>query len=315
MGAGMVRVVEIESRYDGLKVSTVVVSPDSGRPGAVLQIAHGMCGSKERFMPFMEFMAGNGVACIANDHRGHGGSVKSDWDLGYMYDGGAEALVDDMELVAGYAMRMFPDSPLFLLGHSMGSLAARACIRHDDEKFHGLVLCGSPSYNPVSGPSVKLLSFLCRCGLGHRRPMAMQRAVSEWYNRGFRSEGANAWTCSDPVVRKSFRETSGNNFAFTVNGLNCLSRLMQEAYVSGNWALKSPDMPVLFLSGEDDPVMGGHAGLINAAEVMGKAGYRNVSVRTYPAMRHEILNEIGKEQVWRDILQMFKNCNIFAPRY
>ncbi len=96
--SGMVEAMKIRSHYDGLDIRVVVVRPVE-EPAAVLQIAHGMCGSKERYMPFMEFMSRNGIACIIHDHRGHGDSVKSDKDLGYMYEGGADALVDDMRLV------------------------------------------------------------------------------------------------------------------------------------------------------------------------------------------------------------------------
>ena len=77
---------------------------------------------------------------------------------------------------------------------------------------------------------------------------------------------------------------------------------MMQAYSSDGWAIADPELPVLFLSGEDDSCMGGIPGLDKAMSVMRKAGYRNISKKIYPAMRHEILNEIGKERVWRDIL-------------
>ncbi len=296
----MVEAMKIDSAYDGLKISVVVVRPE-GTPKAVLQIAHGMCGSKERYMPFMEFMSMNGIACIANDHRGHGESVKSEKDLGYMYEGGAEALVDDMMQVSEYARRTFPYSPLFLLGHSMGSLASRACIRKDDSLFSGLVLCGSPVYNPLSSVAGRVLPFLFNCGFGHFRPKVFPRIVTDWYNRNFHEEGYQAWTCSDPAVRKSFQESPKNNYRFTLNGSNCMVQLMKMSYCKEGWALKSPRMPVLFLAGEDDPATGGHAGMMSTAEAMRKAGYKNIGVKTYPSMRHEILNEIGREEVWQDI--------------
>ncbi len=302
----MIEAIQIDSNYDGLKISAVIVRPE-GTPKAVLQIAHGMCGSKERYMPFMDFMSMNGIACIANDHRGHGESVKSDEDLGYMYEGGAEALVDDMIQVSEYARKAFPGSPLFLLGHSMGSLALRACVRKDDSLFSGLVLCGSLVYNPLSSVVGKILSFLCGCGLGHFRPKVLPRIVSDWYNRSFHEEGYQAWTCSDPAVRESFQENPKNNYRFTLNGSNGMVQLMRMAYATDGWTFKSPSLPALFLAGEDDPATGGPEGMTNAVEAMKKVGYRNISLKTYPLMRHELLNEIGKEQVWRDILDFINS--------
>ncbi len=292
----------IDSRYDELKIAAVVVRPE-GEPRAVLQVAHGMCGNKERYMPFMEFMAMNGIACVANDHRGHGESVRSDRDLGYMYDGGAEALLDDMRLVTARAMEIFPGVPLFLLGHSMGSLAARAYVRRDDGKIDGLIICGSPAYNPLAPAAGKITGCLCSCGLGHMRPRIIQGIVSEGYNRNFIAEGPQSWTCSDPEVRKSFMGNPKNNFRFTANGTKCLMELMRQAYNRKNWAVKCPDMPIVFLSGKDDPCTGGASGLKKAADVLKNAGYRNLRGKTYPAMRHEILNELAKESVWQDILE------------
>ena len=76
----------LQSASDGLGISCLMVIPDV-KPRVVIQIAHGMCGCKERYLPFMEYMASHGIACIANDHRGHGESVLSSDDLGYMYEG------------------------------------------------------------------------------------------------------------------------------------------------------------------------------------------------------------------------------------
>ena len=76
------------SSFDGLPLSVSVIRPD-GPVKAVVQLAHGMRGCKERFLPVMEYLAGKGYACVANDHRGHGASLRAPEDLGYMYKGGS----------------------------------------------------------------------------------------------------------------------------------------------------------------------------------------------------------------------------------
>ena len=132
------------SAYDGLRLGLVAISPDGSEPAAVLQLSHGMCGCKERYIPFMEYMADHGVACVACDHRGHGESVRTKDDLGYMYKGGYTALVEDMKLVSDWTAGAFPDTPLVLLGHSMGGMLAPRieCCGGD---FAGLILlAGSP---------------------------------------------------------------------------------------------------------------------------------------------------------------------------
>ena len=71
----------VESAYDGLNISVLEVAPVE-KPKAVVFLAHGLCGCKERFLPFMEYLARNGIACVANDHRGHGSSIRNEEDRG-----------------------------------------------------------------------------------------------------------------------------------------------------------------------------------------------------------------------------------------
>ena len=124
----------LRSGSDGLDISCLTIRPE-GKPKAVLQIAHGMCGYKERYMAFMEYMSSHGVACVANDHRGHGKSIRSKDDLGYMYAGGYEALAGDMRMVHEFMSGLCPEVPYYLLGHSMGSFMLRKYLA-----FHNIMI-------------------------------------------------------------------------------------------------------------------------------------------------------------------------------
>ena len=291
----------LDSAYDGLRLSVFMTSPDR-RPDAVLQIAHGMCGCKERYQPFMEYMADHGVACVACDHRGHGGSVKSDEDLGYMYKGGYTALVDDMKLVTDWAAREFPEVPLVLLGHSMGSMAARIYAKKYDYCLSGLLLCGSPGYEPMAKALRLLTGLLCLYDGGRLRPAYLQHIAASRYNKRFVSDGPLGWVCSDSDVRQEMMDNPKTNFVFTANGLHNLLGMMVEAYSDDDWRLANPELPVAFLSGEDDACMKGERGLHYAAALMYALGYHNVTAALFTDMRHEILNEKEKQIVWDDIL-------------
>lgn len=291
----------LHSRVDELGISVLVVSP-ADEPKAVIQIAHGVCGCKEKFLPMMEYMADKGIACVAGDHRGHGHSVRSYDDLGYMYEGGYLALVDDMRLITEWIHRRFPGLPVYLVGHSMGSMAARVYAKYDDSAIDGLVLTGSPSWNPFSRIGKFLSGFMCMIGMDRHRISLLQRLTSARYNRPFTSEERQAWTCSDPQVRKAFRENPLCNFILTANGSYNVMCLMGETYASGRWVVSNPDMPIFFMSGSEDPTMVNEDKFHQSAQNICDRGYMNVTSAIYPGMRHEILNEIGKEDVWNDIL-------------
>lgn len=292
----------IKSKYDDLNIGVCLVRPET-QPTAVLQLAHGMCGYKERFEPVMEYLAENGIACIASDHRGHGESVKSTEDFGHFYSGGYKALVQDMRDITEWGIKEFPGVPYYLLGHSMGSLAARVYAKQDDSALSGLIICGSPSWNPLSRFGRFLTGTFCIIGLGHIRPKILQKITSGSYNRHFASEGPEAWTCSDPEVRKIFTDNPLCNFRFTMNGVNNLLKMMGETYDLRGWKVANPDMPIRFISGAEDPCMISEKKFHRAVWTMHKVGYVDITSSIYQNMRHEVLNEINKEIVWTEVLR------------
>ena len=289
------------SRADGLGISAMAIRPE-GQVRAVIQLSHGLCGCKERFLPFMQYMAGKGIACVAGDHRGHGSSVRSDEDLGYMYEGGYMALVDDMRQITEWIHSTFPQTPVYLIGHSMGSMAARVYVKYDDSSIDGLILTGSPSREPLLWLAKTLSGLFCKFGMSHLRLSFSQDFSSARYNRRFASEGPQAWTCSDSNSRAEFLKNPRCNFKITANMSYNILSMMSEIYDEGDWTVSNPSMPIVFISGSDDPLMISERDFHNSAQNICNRGYTNVTSMIYPSMRHEVLNEIGKEEVWNDIL-------------
>ena len=136
----MQRGFTIQSKVDGLMLDGLVVEPEEGvQRTALLQLSHGMSEYKERYLPFMEFMAEHGVVCVIHDHRGHGKSVKSEQDLGFMYGAGGAGLVEDLFQVTVWAKKEYPDLPFILMGHSMGSLVVRTYAKEHDRELDALI--------------------------------------------------------------------------------------------------------------------------------------------------------------------------------
>lgn len=291
----------LRSDYDDLDISVLMIKPE-GKAHAVLQISHGMRGCKERFLGLMEYLAAHGIACVTNDHRGHGESVRVPEDIGYMYSGGDRALVEDLRMVTQWCMKVYPDTPIFLLGHSMGSLAVRSYMRRYDNLISGVILCGSPSHTALTGIGIPMIGLLNRLHDGRIRTDLIQKVISDIYNIRFASEGRDAWTCSDPDVRAAFASDPKSRQAFTANASLALMHMMKDAYSSGGWALGNPHMPIYFMSGADDPCMRGERRFHKSVLRLMSAGYDDITSAIFPYMRHEILNETGKETVWNDIL-------------
>ena len=301
------RELYIKSKFDGLPICTLACVPQV-RPHAVMCLVHGLCGCKERFLPFMDYLTSNGFVCVACDLRGHGSSILNEEDRGYTYNGGAEAVVIDLDGVIDYICETYAGLPIYMLGHSMGSLAVRAYAKHHDDRLNGLVVCGSPSPNPLTPIVYTAFRFLCLVGYGHRRIGYIQKFISRRYNKAFRLEGYQAWTCSDPDIRRSYAEDPRCNFYITADCAATLMDLFRETYSKYGWEPVKQQLPIIFLSGDDDPCMINSTKFNRSVDRMRLNGYADVRCHTYAGMRHEILMELKKESVWADILNFIASA-------
>ena len=294
----------LASRVDGLPLSACLVTPEGAAPKALVQFAHGMAEHKERYIPFMQFLADHGYACLINDHRGHGASVKSPDDLGYFYAGGAKALVEDVRQVARFFRGEYPGLKLFLFGHSMGSLAVRVYRQRYEADIDGLVVCGSPGANPATGAGL-FLNKLMTAFRGERHISRLfVKMTTASFNKGNPKSGSgNAWlsTNQDNVRRYDADPLCG--FPFTLNGYRALLELMRDAYKPV--PAGRPGMPVHFVSGENDPCAPDRKGFDDAVARVKGDGYRRVTAKMYPNMRHEILNHTNRQVVYDDLLALF----------
>ncbi|MBO5943574.1 MAG: alpha/beta fold hydrolase [Bacteroidales bacterium] len=290
----------IESPADGLALNTLIICSQEDPKAAILFI-HGLCGKIGRMLPTMSHFAAEGYACIGFDMRGHGDSIKTEEDRGYTYQGGSEAMVEDIRAVIGWIEENFPTTPIFIVAHSMGSLAARTYIKSDDTHIDGLVLSGSPSFNPLSPYARIFLQAYNEITGGHDRLEALQRFTSDLYNKDFEDDGFQAWMCSDPEERQRFFDDPECNYTCTTDCSLTLLMLMKETYSRKGWHVANPSLPILFISGENDSCMISMKKFHQSAGFLNSVGYTDVSSIIFPDMRHEVLNEIGKESAWQAI--------------
>lgn len=303
----MNRKFTIDASSDGLKLSCMVCEPPDGkqRLGSVV-LVHGMCEHKERYAPLMEYLSANGYVCVISDLRGHGESILSKEDLGFMYSGGWRAMVEDVAFVVRWTKDNYPNLEVSLFGHSMGSLVVRSFTKRYDDMISRLIVCGCPSDNPAKGAG-RLLALIsgALCGW-HSRPNLLQTLSFGAYNKEFKNEGyKSAWVCSDREILDAYHSDPLCQYVFTANGFYNLMGLMQDCYGTSGWKVSRPQMPIRFISGGQDPCRISDKALYDAAESIKKAGYCNVDVKIYPGMRHEIHNEtLAPGTVWPDIVGM-----------
>ena len=295
------RTFTIDSENDGLALSVCLVTPE-GAPRGLVQLAHGMAEHKERYLPFMEWLAAQGWASIINDHRGHGASIRDPRDLGYFYAGGAAALVEDLHQITLWFRARFPDAPLALFGHSMGSLAVRCYAHRFDGDIDGLIVCGSPGPNPAANFGLALNRAMTAVKGERYVSRLFVKMTTGGYGKRFPDpKTANAWLSVNQDNVRAYDADPLCGFPFTLNGYRALLELLKGAYETV--PAGHPDLPVRFISGAEDPCAPDEKGFNAAVAQMRACGYREVSGKLYPGMRHEILNHAGHEAVYADALE------------
>ena len=288
------------SRLDGLTLSLLTVLPPAGTPvRRVVQLVHGMAEYKERYLPLMEYLAGQGCACVIHDHRGHGKSMEMEEDKGFLYGAGGAGLVADALQVADHIREAYPGLPRVLFGHSMGTLVARCMLREHALCFSAVVLTGPPTRNPAAGFGLALARF--QKGFGPRRKGKLLQAMAFGGYLAKFPESPCAWVCGDPAVVRAYEEDPMCGFTFTVDGFVGLMELMSRTYERTGWCCDKPDLPILFLGGTEDPCIGGADKFEDAMDRLRAVGFRDVSGELFEGMRHEICNEADKLRVFARI--------------
>lgn len=288
---------------DGIHTLRGLVAVPEGEVKAVLQISHGMIEHIRRYLPFMEFLASNGYVVCGHDHLGHGNTAEKG-GLGYFAKkDGWKTVIDDVHVFGEAVMQDFPGKPHVLLGHSMGSFIARNTAAHYPKDFDALIIMGTGGPNPASGAGLALTSIIrFFCGEKHISKLAENAAFSS-FNKRTGSDNPYAWLTHDETMLAEHDADPLCMFKFTVSAMHDLVHLQSEANKKKWFRSIRREMPVFIVSGDEDPVGSYGKGVRTVYEGLRRAGVSDLRIKLYPGMRHEILNETGREEVYGDLLR------------
>lgn len=274
-------------------------------PRAMVQLVHGVAEHVERYDKFGRFLAEHGIAMVGDDHMGHGKSVGSG-DVPGFFPSGWDGAVEDEYRLMTEVRRELPHTPYVLLGHSMGSFLTRTFLyTHPDADLSGVILSGTGWI-----PAVVLVAGLHLCERERRRvgenqiSEQLQRIVFENYNRPFRPNRTDRdWTCSDPAAVETSMADPYCSYWPTVGLAADMLGGIRRNQKAGNLAAMDHNLPVLFFSGEQDPVGSMGRGVRRTVRAFEKAGMKQVTCHLYAGRRHEMLQEVNREEVYADVLR------------
>ena len=289
---------------DGMTQIHAIEWIPEGEVTAVLQICHGMVEYIDRYHDFAEFLASNGVYVIGHDHLGHGQSITSEEKLGYFHHtNGNDVVVSDIHSLRQITEEKYPNIPYYIMGHSMGSFLVRQYLGTYSEGIAGAVIMGTGD-QPT--PIVQGGMLICKIiaafkGWEHRSNFVNNLAVG-----GYEKKMGLEWLSKNVENQEKYLADPLCGYMFT---LNAYYNMFKGLYLMNQYekAAKAPkSLPMIFVSGAEDPVGGFGKGVGKVAGSYRKKGYENIRVKLYQDDTHEILNELDREVVYQDILTFLR---------
>lgn len=284
-------------------------APDGDIRG-IVQIAHGIVEHIERYDEFAAFLANNGFLVVGNDHLGHGKSINDESELGFFAEeGGWDIAVGDMEKLHDMVAEEHPGVPYFLFGHSMGSFLARTYIILHRSGLDGVILSGTgqqPKALVLGGKMLGKMEMKKR-GATYKSQMLNDMAFGG-YNKSFETPRTiSDWLSRDEEVVDKYMDDplcgyipSAGLFHDMMCGIEFIGK-------KRNVARMKKDLPVYFVSGDKDPVGENGKGVLRVYRSFLNAGMQDVTMKLYHEGRHEMLNELNRDEVYKDILNWLES--------
>ena len=270
----------------------------------VIQLVHGMAEHIARYDRLARALCAAGYTVAGHSHLGHGEDARED-ELGFFgRKDGWDHLVEDVHAAHEMLLKRFPGQRFAILGHSMGSFVTREYLLRYGGDLTAAVICGTGWFPAPLCSVARAAAALCGAFGGWQKPAPLvDRLMSKDNNKAFApARTPFDWLSRDTVEVDKYIADPRCGFLFTARGyydmftgLKSLSRLHRLAALPG-------DLPVLFISGDADPIGTQGKGVNTVAQQFRDAGVRDVTVHLYPGARHELFNETNRDEITAELI-------------
>ena len=277
---------------------------DTRHPKAVIQIVHGMEEHQERYEPFAEFLNKNGFTVVSSDLRGHGASAPC---LGFFSEkNGDKALIADQVKIRIFIAKKYPDIPVYLFAHSMGTIISRVLLQKHSHDYKKVILSGYPNFQTGTYFGLFCASVIQAFRGADYKSKFLQNLTVGVFNRSIANPQTEVdWICHNPDTVKAYLNDSYCGIGFTCSAFKDLYHLVLKMHKPKNYVQIQKTLPILLLRGTEDPCVGKDKGAKDSLDILKAAGFLDITQIDYPNMRHEILNETDSEKVYRDIVDFY----------
>lgn len=286
------------------KIHARMCVPDA-EPRAIVQIIHGIAEYIGRYDEFMSFLADNGIIAVGTDHLGHGKSIESEEQTGFFaYDNGWDYVVRDEEVLRLAMHENYPELPIIVFGHSMGSFMTRTLLIRYPDAFDAAIISGTGNQGAALVNGGLFMGNLVTGLRGaHHYSKFLNNLAFGSYNKIYENPKTEYdWLSRDETNVQKYIDDPLCGFIPSCSLFRDMMTGVKFITNKKNLTAMNKDMPVYFMSGDMDPVGECGKGVQKAYNNFLEAGMKDVSIKLYPGGRHEMLNEINKDEVYADIL-------------
>jgi len=293
------------ARDDGASIALYTWPAPTQPIKAAVQIAHGLAEHAARYDRFAQALIRAGYAVFASDHRGHGLTVENRSELGHLpAPNGFQRVVDDLYAVNRRIAAEHPNVPRVLFSHSFGSFAAQQYLGTYGDSLAAAVLSGT---NSGVGPLAKVGSLIARVERLRHGPTATSALLQKMsfgnYNNAFAPTRTESdWLSRDPAEVDKYVDDPLCGFQATTETWHELLRALTRIEDPAFQARVPKALPVYLFAGDLDPVGQAGRGPKKLAQAYKRAGLKDVTLKLYPGARHELLNEINRDEVTSDVI-------------
>lgn len=277
-----------------------------GEIKGIFHIVHGMTEYIGRYDTLMSHMAQNGYVAFGYDHLGHGKTASDDSELGFIaHKNGWKYLIEDVKVFGKVISNLYPEKPIYLFGHSMGSFIVRLAAQSFGQMYEKLIICGTGGKNPLSTTGIMLTKIISSIkGQKHISDLVINMAFGS-YNKRFEGISKYDWLTKELEIIEKYKNDKFCTFKFTVSAMRDLILLNHICNKKGWYKKIRKTLPIFIISGSDDPVGNYGKGVKQVYNTLVKHN-ANAKLKLYENCRHEILNDTCQNEVLSDILNFIR---------
>ncbi len=274
-------------------------------PAAILLIVHGMAEYAERYSTIAGGLVKNNIAVFANDNRGHGKAVTGINELGIVEDNWFNNQVEDLLLAIDYAKATYPNKKIFLLGHSMGSFLCQRFHQIYGNRIDGLILSASNGkQDPLMSAGIAI-TFLQMHLFGKKYRSRLLNTLSFGkFNDAFKPNRTSFdWLSRDTKEVDKYIEDPLCGFVCSASFFYFFFKGLKDIFNTQYIQNIPPNVPVYLFAGDKDPVGLFGKGFMHLYEKWKANAVQDISYKLYKEGRHEMMNEINREEVMADLVE------------